>query len=102
MRFIFSNLLALTIVLGCSSTDKAKTPLPTAIFPPDLFVSFNKNDPESLKKLDELISTHIQYDGLQHGRQFDLIDPYRQKTVCEPWCKVKGFCPRFGEVMKFE
>jgi len=55
-----------------------------------------------LKRLNELVSTHIQYDGLQHGRQFDLISPYRQKTVCEPWCKLKGFCPRFGEVMKFE
>jgi len=55
-----------------------------------------------LKQLNNLVHAHIMYDGLQHGRQFDLIDPRRTLTTCEPWCRVKGFCPRFGEVMKFE
>jgi|TARA_R100000081_G_scaffold30125_1_gene13739 CRISPR/Cas system-associated exonuclease Cas4 (RecB family) len=51
-------------------------------------------------KLRELVRTHKSYTGNQMGSMFSLKDEGATKYICEPWCNVKGFCPRYYEPLK--
>ena len=55
-----------------------------------------ENMMDSLKRL---VRTHKMYKGDNNGKHFPLIDKYMIKSVCEPWCRIKGFCPRYDKVL---
>ena len=50
------------------------------------------------KDIDALLRAHRGYTGREFGPSFPLISDFRTKSTCEPWCKVKSFCPRYGSV----
>tara|TARA_Y100000004_G_C8949876_1_gene427960 strand:+ start:272 stop:1207 length:936 start_codon:yes stop_codon:yes gene_type:complete len=50
------------------------------------------------KDLEKLVRAHNGYTGRMLGTSFPLISDYRTDSTCNPWCRVKSFCPRFGGV----
>ena len=52
-----------------------------------------------LSTLSQLLNMHERYDGGTDGRYFPLIDVGATKYICEPWCSLKGFCPRYERVL---
>ena len=52
-----------------------------------------------LANLRQLLSMHGRYKGGTDGRYFPLIDVGATKYICEPWCRVKGFCPRYERIL---
>lgn len=60
-----------------------------------------QKDIDSMKdKLKLLVKTYNQYKGDLDGRAFALIDFWRaQEVICEPWCDLKGYCPRYEKVL---
>lgn len=53
-----------------------------------------------MKSLKDLVGMHKQYTGNKNGVMFPLKDEGAVKYICEPWCAIKGFCPRYYEVLK--
>jgi len=52
-----------------------------------------------IARLTLLVATHMKYEGGLDGSVFSLLPKYRIKGTCEPWCRVKGFCPRHDRVL---
>lgn len=44
-----------------------------------------------------LIRSHRKHKGDEDGSSFPLIAQARQSRICEPWCRLKDFCPRFTQ-----
>jgi hypothetical protein len=55
-----------------------------------------------LERLREIVNTHKRFGGGQDGSIFPMLPTKKVEWLCVPWCRVKGFCPHFGEVMKYE
>ncbi len=51
-----------------------------------------------MKDIRSLLRAHRGYTGRTLGSSFPLISDYRTDSTCNPWCRVKSFCPRFGGV----
>ena len=45
--------------------------------------------------LQAIVRAHLRYKGDGDGSMFPLIAPSRQYSICDPWCSVKDFCPRY-------
>ena len=65
---------------------------------------FRTAEPVSVRELGlmmadvhELIRAHRRYRGDGDGSMFHLIPEGRQYSICEPWCDLKDFCPRFQQ-----
>lgn len=52
-----------------------------------------------MDSLRSLVKTHKMYKGDNNGKYFPLINDFSAKYICEPWCRVKGFCPRYDKVL---
>ena len=50
------------------------------------------------KDISFLIRQHNGWDGGIHGPSFPLKDIRAVRWICEPWCRVKGYCPRYERV----
>lgn len=48
------------------------------------------------RELSDLIKAHNQWDGSFNGDSFLLKPLGAVPYICEPWCRVKAFCPRYG------
>ena len=48
------------------------------------------------KDISDLIKSHQGYDGSYNGDSFLLKPLGAVPYICEPWCRVKAFCPRYG------
>jgi len=45
--------------------------------------------------MQNLVRMHKKYKGDGEISMFPLIPPFRQYSICDPWCAVKEFCPRY-------
>tara|TARA_R100001510_G_C7656156_1_gene215863 strand:+ start:4017 stop:5054 length:1038 start_codon:yes stop_codon:yes gene_type:complete len=55
---------------------------------------------EVLRDLKSLIRMHLRYTGNNNGWMFPLKpNGFATTRLCEPWCAVKGFCPKYGRVL---
>ena len=55
---------------------------------------------EVLRDLKSLIRMHLRYTGDNNGWMFPLKpNGFATTKLCEPWCAVKGFCPKYGRVL---
>lgn len=52
-----------------------------------------------LEALRNLVKAHKKYAGGHDGSAFPELPKYRIKRTCEPWCRVKGFCPHYDRVL---
>jgi len=50
-----------------------------------------------LRSLEDLLRYHRNYNGDTDGIQFPLLHPNKTNFLCEPWCALKGFCPRYDK-----
>jgi len=50
-----------------------------------------------LRSLEDLLRYHRNYRGDTDGIQFPLLHPKKTEYLCEPWCALKGFCPRYDQ-----
>jgi len=42
----------------------------------------------------------LRYTGNNNGWMFPLKpNGFATTRLCEPWCAVKGFCPKYGRVL---
>lgn len=55
-----------------------------------------------IERLREIVNTHKRFGGGQDGSIFPMLPTKKVEWLCVPWCRVKGFCPHFGEVMKYD
>ena len=51
---------------------------------------------EMLADLKALVSAHLRYKNDYSRKSFAVKDSGAEKYICEPWCAVKGFCPKYG------
>jgi hypothetical protein len=47
----------------------------------------------------DLIRMHSNYTGGTNGSPFPLLPEKSTEYICEPWCRVKGYCPRYHRVL---
>ena len=53
-----------------------------------------------LKDLKSLVRMHMRYTGNNDGWMFpQKPNGWATTKLCEPWCRVKGFCPKYGRVL---
>lgn len=52
-----------------------------------------------LADLKGLISAHMRYTGNKNGKMFAQKSDFLAQYICEPWCRVKGFCPKYHHVL---
>ena len=53
-----------------------------------------------LKDLKSLVRMHLKYTGNNNGWMFpQKPNGWATTKLCEPWCRVKGFCPKYGRVL---
>lgn len=52
-----------------------------------------------LRSMSDLLRYHRNYRGDTDGLQFPLLEQSKTPYICEPWCRVKGFCPRYERVL---
>jgi len=50
---------------------------------------------EMLADLKALASAHLRYKDDFNGKSFAVKDSGAERYICEPWCAVKGFCPKY-------
>lgn len=48
-----------------------------------------------LTDLQNLIRSHRKYGGEGEGSMFKLLPSGAQYRICDPWCALKEFCPRY-------
>ena len=48
-----------------------------------------------LKDLTSLVESHMAYTGGYSGDSYDILSSGAERAICEPWCRVKGFCPKY-------
>ena len=54
---------------------------------------------DMLKDLKNLVSAHMAYNGGFDGDSFNLLGKGAERFICEPWCRVKGFCPKYERAL---
>ena len=55
---------------------------------------------DMLLELQSLVRMHLRYKGDNAGTMFPRkADGWATDNLCEPWCRVKGFCPKYGRVL---
>ena len=53
-----------------------------------------------LTDIKSLIRMHLRYTGNKHGWMFPIKpDGWATANLCEPWCRVKGFCSKYHRVL---
>ena len=52
--------------------------------------------------LREIVAKHKQYRGGTDISMFQTLPKEKIERLCTPWCRVKGFCSHFGEVLMYE
>ena len=50
-----------------------------------------------LRSIEDLLRYHRNYEGDMDGIQFPMLHPKKVDYICEPWCALKGFCPRYDQ-----
>jgi len=51
---------------------------------------------EMLDDLTALVAAHLRYTGDFNGKHFEVKSSHAERYICEPWCKVKGYCPKYN------
>ncbi len=55
---------------------------------------------EVIRDLKSLVRMHLRYTGDNNGWMFpQKPNGWATMKLCEPWCAVKGFCPKYGRVL---
>jgi len=49
-----------------------------------------------LAQMQMLVRAHRKYKGDGDGAAFKLLPPGAQLWICDPWCSLKEFCPRYA------
>lgn len=44
--------------------------------------------------LKALVAAHLRYEGDFNGKAFAVKPPSAERYICEPWCKVDGYCSK--------
>ena len=77
--------------------------------PDDLQTMFRFIEPVRVKELGDmladlhsLIRAHRRYKGDGEGSMFPLLSEGAQYAICDPWCAVKEFCPRYQVFLEEE
>ena len=53
-----------------------------------------------LADLRSLVAVHLRYAGDNDGRYFAIkTGQFATERLCEPWCRVKGFCSKYYRVL---
>jgi hypothetical protein len=50
-----------------------------------------------IAQMQACVRSHRKYKGDGDGSSFQLLPPGAQYNLCDPWCAVKEFCPRYAE-----
>ena len=50
-----------------------------------------------ISQIQNCVRKHRKYKGDGDLSPFDLLSPGAQFRICDPWCAVKEFCPRYAE-----
>mgnify|MGYP003113919660 FL=1 len=50
-----------------------------------------------IAQMQACVRSHRKYKGDGDGSAFKLLPPGAQYNLCDPWCAVKEFCPRYAE-----
>ena len=53
-----------------------------------------------LADVQNLIRNYRRYKGDGDGSMFPLISASMQSRLCDPWCALKEFCPRYADVLE--
>jgi len=54
---------------------------------------------DMLTDLKALVSAHLRYKGDNDGKMFATKPSGSERYFCEPWCAIKGFCPKYERHM---
>lgn len=54
---------------------------------------------DMLTDLKALVSAHLRYKGDLNGKHFATKPVGAERYFCQPWCGVKGFCPKYERHM---
>ena len=54
---------------------------------------------DMLTDLKALASAHLRYKGDNDGKMFATKPSGSERFFCEPWCAIKGFCPKYERHM---
>lgn len=54
---------------------------------------------DMLVDLKALVSAHLRYKGDNDGKMFATKPTGSERFFCEPWCAIKGFCPKYERHM---
>ena len=54
---------------------------------------------DMLTDLKALVSAHLRYKGDFNGKMFATKPVGAERYFCQPWCAVKGFCPKYERHM---
>ena len=55
---------------------------------------------EVIRDLKSLVRMHLRYTGNNDGWMFpQKPNGWATMKLCEPWCAVKGYCPKYGRVL---
>lgn len=58
---------------------------------------------EMMNDLRDLVKSHKRYNGLERDDiSFPLKDIGAVQYICEPWCRLKGYCSRYNRVAMYE
>tara|TARA_R100000458_G_C8136376_1_gene149309 strand:- start:318 stop:677 length:360 start_codon:yes stop_codon:yes gene_type:complete len=49
--------------------------------------------------ISDLLMYHRNYRGDMDGLQFPMLPLDSLNYICEPWCALKGFCPRYEKAL---
>jgi len=47
-----------------------------------------------IANLKAMVSAHLRYKGDFNGKDFAVKPPNAERYICDPWCKVDGYCPK--------
>ena len=50
-----------------------------------------------IAQIQACVRSHRTYNGDGDGAPFALLPPGAQYNLCDPWCTLKEFCPRYAE-----
>tara|TARA_R100001440_G_scaffold35191_1_gene54155 strand:+ start:16248 stop:17261 length:1014 start_codon:yes stop_codon:yes gene_type:complete len=54
---------------------------------------------DMLTDLKALVSAHLRYKGDNDGKMFAVKPSGSERYFCEPWCAIKGYCPKYERHM---
>lgn len=52
-----------------------------------------------LKDLTSLVESHMAYFGGYSGDSYEILSGGAERFICEPWCRVKGYCPKYERAL---